>query len=473
MTIRRPKRKFFTPGFPNKRFRWWWAQHHHRKHASGVAPVVPPLTSFTINIPSGVKHIGGSGKATVSNPIPAEAAPHLTGIEWSSLNTNIATIDSTSGVITYKAVGNATIRATVNKGQPNEIHKDASLQVVALIATAFDVSIPAGDKAVGAAAITATLTNIQPSGASVAGVVWSTNNANIATVNANTGEINFVGAGSARISATLGTGPSAVTAHADITVVVPALKSFSVTVSNDPKVVGGTGTATATNANPPGAASRLSGVTWSSHANNVIQIDAQGHLQYKAEGTAVITGTVGNIYASANIAVTKPPVTSFNIASDTTPTVKGQVATFHIENVSPSSGDQSSLTFTSSNPAVARVTDAAAGTVLYVAGGDAEIQADIDGVTDHIGIHVLDASFSIAHPAAPIQVGQTHTFESVAASRLPANLDTSTIVWATTAHASIATVTPQGVLTAIGAGPVHITATVGNFVANYDVVIIP
>lgn len=424
----------------------------------------PALTDYSLSVSAEPKVVGGTAKVTPTNPVPAQAG--FTTPTWTSSAENIVRVtagtgnDRNSGMLEYRAKGTATITCRIGT-----IEKTVQIVVAAAPATSFDVSIPAGDKEVGGAHVTATLTNVLPAGASTAGVQWTSADPAKVQIDASSGEMTFLGAGTVQITATLGSGGSAVSANANVVVVEPALTSFTVTISNDPTAIGGTGTATATGAVPAGAAGRLSTVTWASNHANIVGVNAQGHLEYKAEGTARITGTVGSVTAYADITVTKPLVTSYNIASSGTPTVVGQTPTFRIENVSPANGDISSLTFESSDPSVVRIDDAATGTATYLAGGDAEIHAKIGNLDEQVGVHVLDASFTIRAPSAPVHVGDSVTLHIDSANKLPTNLNEDTIIWATTADASVATITSAGVLTAIGIGSAPVTASVGNFSA--------
>lgn len=122
--------------------------------------------------------------------------------------------------------------------------------------------------------------DVTPYNATDKSVTWSSGNTAVATVNATTGEVSGVAAGTATITATANDG-SGVTATCTVTVIVPV---SSVTITNAPTAdlfVNSKGTLSAT-VLPNDATDKT--VTWSSSDPDYVSINATTG-EYEVKGT--------------------------------------------------------------------------------------------------------------------------------------------------------------------------------------------
>ena len=120
-------------------------------------------------------------------------------ITWSSSNTSIATVSS-SGVVTAKAVGTATITATANDGSGKKATCSVTVKQYVTVVTLNKTSLSLNEG--GSETLTATIT---PSTASDKSVTWSSTNTSVATVDQN-GKVTAVSKGTATITATANDG---------------------------------------------------------------------------------------------------------------------------------------------------------------------------------------------------------------------------------------------------------------------------
>ena len=119
-----------------------------------------------------------------------------TGGSWSSSNTAVATVNSTTGVVTAVSAGTTNITYTLSNGCGSPVSASKTLTVSAN-ANAGTVS---GSSPLCAGA-TATYTSNGDAGGS-----WSSTNTAVATVNATTGVVTAVSAGTTNITYTVNSG---------------------------------------------------------------------------------------------------------------------------------------------------------------------------------------------------------------------------------------------------------------------------
>jgi len=168
---------------------------------------------------------------------------------------------------------------------------------------------PSGDVSVVAGQTTTLTATVAPANATNQTITWSSLNTGMATVNAQTGVVTGVNAGTATIRATAADG-SNVSADKNVTVTPAEVKVTSITItpSGDVSVaVGQTTTLTATVA-PANATNQT--ITWSSLNTGIATVNAQtGVVTGVSAGTATIRATAadGNgVSADKSITVTSP-----------------------------------------------------------------------------------------------------------------------------------------------------------------------
>ncbi|MBQ9902694.1 MAG: Ig-like domain-containing protein [Clostridia bacterium] len=204
---------------------------------------------------------------------------------------------------------------------------------------------------------TATLTaTVTPSG-STDSVTWTSSNTAVATVS--NGVVTAVGNGSATITAKAGSK----SATCSVTVTTPAT-GISLSQTSLSLTKGNTATLTAT-VTPSGSSDS---VTWTS-SNTAVATVSNGVVTAVGNGSATITAKAGSKSATCSVTVTTP-ATGISLSQTSLSLTKGNTATL-TATVTPS-GSTDSVTWTSSNTAVATVSN---GVVTAVGNGSATITA--------------------------------------------------------------------------------------------------
>ena len=138
-----------------------------------------------------------SAEATLGNPFTAPVLSGETvGVVYSSSKPEVATVNAETGEVTLVAVGNTTITAT---GPETETHlagtASYALTVSSKLTRALEFSAATASAILGEAFTAPTLSGVTE------GVVYSSSNTAVATVDAATGAVTLVGAGETTITA--------------------------------------------------------------------------------------------------------------------------------------------------------------------------------------------------------------------------------------------------------------------------------
>jgi uncharacterized protein YjdB len=305
-------------------------------------------------------------------------ASTVTGGVWSSSNSAIATVNAATGLVTAVAPGTVSITYSV-AASGGCSGADATRSVV-----------------VSAAPISGTLSGNQTIcegstsafTSTIAGGSWTSSNPAIASVNATTGLVTGVAAGTAIITYTvLGSGGCAS---------ATSTRTITINAGTNAGILGGTQSICVNN-NTAWTSTVLGGV-WSSGNAAVATVNAtSGVVTGVSAGTATITYTVSgtggcaDATASRTITVTAAPIAG--VLSGTQTICAGSSSSF-----SSSVGGGS---WSSSNPAVATV-NASTGLVNGISGGTATITYTVSGTG---GCSDATATRTITvnpRPAAPL-----------------------------------------------------------------------
>lgn len=163
---------------------------NNTKDIKGIWKIVP-VTSVSVSPTTKFVEVGGTETITAT-VLPVNASYKT--VIFSSSNTDVATVNSSTGVVTGVSAGSATITATSNNG------KTATAAVTSAISvTGISLDITSKDLSKG---YTFTLTpTVTPSNATTKTVSWSSSNTDIATVNSS-GVVTGVDLGAVTITAT-------------------------------------------------------------------------------------------------------------------------------------------------------------------------------------------------------------------------------------------------------------------------------
>ena len=408
-------------------------------HVTVKAKIIP-VTGVSLDHTS-LTLIEGESETLTATVAPENATDK--SVTWKSSNTSVAAVSS-SGVVTAKAAGVATITVTTNDGSKTaQCNVTVSVPVTGVSLNKTSLSMVVGE--------TQTLTaTVLPVDATDKSVTWSSSNTAVATVSAS-GVITAKAAGSATIMVTANDGGS--TATCAVTVSVP-VSGVSLDKTSLTLPVGDTQTLTAT-VSPSNASDKS--VAWSSGNTSVATVSSTGVVTAKAAGTTTITVTTkdGGKTATCNVTVVIP-VTGVSLDQMSLTMVAGDNRTL-TATVSPSDATDKSVTWSSSNTSVATVS--ATGVVTAKAGGSATIT-----VTTNDGGKTASCSVTVSVPVTGVSLNKTSLTlsegdtQTLTATVSPTTATDKEVTWASD-NETVATVTSSGAIVAKNAGTAVITVT--------------
>lgn len=438
--------------------------------------------SYTISVPSNIKTInsvdsitGNAGttqtvfksavnsfgvKSTDATPAKIKAISGNT-VKFTSTNANVASID-TNGTVSLKAKGSATVKMSVYASASATtplLEKSVNVTVKQPV-TGITITSANGSKTVDTGDTLQLTANVSPSNASDTSVTWSSNSTGIAQVST-TGLVTGVAAGTAVITAKANDGSNkSATFTVTVTKKVIKVTKISLSASTLLTKVGHTEKITAT-VTPTNADNRE--VTWSSSAPTVASVDQSGNIIAKSVGNATITVTAkdgSGVTATCWVNVTDIKVTSITL-NKTTLNIKTGATEQLTAKVQPTDATNSKVTWSSNVEGVATVDPT--GKVTAIKAGTTVITAtakDDSGISASCTVQVTVPTVKVTgitlnKTTASVVKGKT---VALTATVTPDTATDKTIKW-TTSNKNVATVSTDGVVTAVAAGTAIITAT--------------
>jgi uncharacterized protein YjdB len=393
---------------------------------------------------------------------PMSGGTDLTGlapITWGSSNSAAAVVNS-SGFVTGVAAGSANITAT-----SGSITASVGVTVAAVPVASVAVSLAAPAIQTGTTT-TATATTRDASNNILTGraVVFSSSNTGVATVNASTGVVNGVAAGTSTIFAT----SEGITGSATVTVTtgVP-VASVSVVLGSASIQVGATTTGTATTRDASNNVLVGKTITWSSSNPTVATVNAStGVVTGVGGGSANIVATADGVNGQASITVTVAPVASVTVTfgAASVQVAATMQATATLRDAANNVLTGRIVAWSSSNTSIATV-NSVTGIVTGVAVGTATIFATSEGITGQ-----AVATVSTTGPVATVIVGLnlisisagSTTNATATLKDAGNNIVSGTVTW-TSSNTAVATVNSStGLVSGVSAGTANIIGTSGS-----------
>jgi uncharacterized protein YjdB len=219
-------------------------------------------------------------------------------------------------------------------------------------------------------------------------------------------------------------------------------------------------------------------VTWRSSAPSVAFVDQYGSVNGVSEGSAIITVTTvdGGKTATCTFTVTSDtfsvPVTSVSL-SETSISLYIGASNWLFAIVMPEDATNKNVTWSSSNPAVATVSN---GTVIGVSVGSATITVTTadGGYSASCSVYVNSSTVSVtdvslSKTTLSLEVGDSETLTTTV---MPSNATNKSVSWSSSVP-SVVTVLPNGLVTAVSAGSatIAVTTTDGNFTATCTITV--
>lgn len=395
-------------------------------------------------------------------------------LNWTGISTFSAKVNVT-GTPTAAGTYSFTVKAENEKGSDSKTLvitvAPAPIHVVAVFVSPDVATLAPGHTVY----LTATLS---PDNATNQVVTWSSSHPAIATV-APSGLVTAINDGATTITATTQDGNKTDTATITVSSVSPPVSAtdINVTPSTVNLDVGDTYTLNvhfephdATNQN----------VTWSSSAPGVVSVAADGTIVGLTPGEADVTATAqdGGWTSYSHVKVKAKTVNVSGIAVTPKNLSLYTGATAYLSAIiTPVNATNQTIIWDSTAPAVASVDQY--GLVTTLASGDVTITATAQdgGLTDTASISVRD--YVIFIPVSGVTLSpSTVTLNSgdtrlLIATVLPNNATSQDVTWSTS-DAAVASIAPDGTLTALSGGTTRITVTTldGNKTAICDVTVV-
>ncbi len=423
-------------------------------HVSGYCP-------YTDIFPTGVsvkaekKTLGIGEKVNISATVYPENACS-TRVSWSSSDPSVASVYN--GVITAKAYGTTTITAETF----NEKKGTVTITVKEITAEKVTVSgLPEVDVFYIGDAFTLTA-QISPENVDNPTIVWSSSNEQVASVS-ETGSVTLLAEGKAEIRATASNG-----VFGKVAVVVKEKYVEAVEIAeSELDVLLGDQRNIAAKVSPSDAT--YPELTWTSENPDVVSVDGNGNMTAVGCGQTVITATARNgLSDSVVVRVSEIKAQSLEIQGAPSVLLGGTMSLTGA--FTPADTTVQDITWSVDNAEVASVspdgllTANGVGTVTVTA-----TQKDVSAtfVVEILPIKV-ESIVLTASTEENLSKDDTVTFS---AEVFPANATYPEITWSVS-DPEVATIDENGVLHALKAGKVTVTATAGDgFTSEYEVTV--
>lgn len=416
-----------------------------------VSKNIIDVTSVTLD-KSSLELVKGA-EATLSATVKPDDATNKT-VTWSTTDADVATVEN--GKVKAVGGGSATITAKAgDKSASCTVKVTVPVSSVSLDKTTLDMT--EGDQ-------TQLVATVNPADATDKAVVWSTDKADIATVDP-AGKVTAVAPGSATITVKAGDKSASCTVQVARRI-IPAT-GISVSPANlelfetEQRYI----LAYLTPSNSTDEAE------WSSDNPAVATVSKYGGVRAVAPGTANIIARVGSLSSSCALTVkAATPVESITLNKEESTIEKGQAETL-TATILPQEATFKTVSWTSSNNAVATVNSS--GVVTAHGGGKATITATSrNGLTAtcHVTVVVSVQSVTLS-PAGDLELN-VGSSASLTASVSPSDATDKTVTWES-GDITIATV-ENGVVTGVAKGGTTVTARAGGKSATVNVnVVVP
>ena len=380
-------------------------------------------------------------------------------VTYSSSDKSVATVSETGEVTALTAKGYSDITISVNDGFSVKtavcrvnVSKDCSGDIT-LSLNKSSLALVKGQYEQLIATITpddeCTENNV---------VTWTSSNTQVATVS--NGIVNAMGVGSATITATTtGTGVTVATCTVNVSSDCNS-GAVDVVMSETEKTIYKSSTlkltAEITTNNPCDEE-----ILWSSSDETVATVE-DGQITPLKYGTTVIRATArqnANSYAECNLTVAEKEVTDVTVTPQANRMYVGATQTMTAE-ITPDDADNKKITWSSSDETKATVSDK--GLVTAKASGSVTITATAaSGVTGSYTLQIADIEVTdivLNIEEVTLTVGGT---QQVTVDYVPGNATNKGLTWSSSDE-SIATVTSDGLIEAVGDGTTTILATTKN-----------
>lgn len=419
-----------------------------------------PLKKITVD-PATLTLKKGTSKTLSVKYDPADTTDDKT-VTWSSADEKIATVKN--GVVTAKATGTTKITATVGTHKA-ECTVTVNAKLTGIKVTPDKVTVEKGQKA------NLNVTYLPADTTDEKAVTWKSENESVATVDEN-GVVTAVAGGKTKVIATAKAN-NKITAVCEVKVPIHT-ESIALNKTEITDLLKGKTEKLEVSFIPSNTEDSRE-VKWTSSAADIAAVDANGTVKALKEGTATITATTadGKHTASCTVTVKEIHLTDVKLDEMKNPSelFKGEKHQIKIGLNPIDTTDNVIYTFASSDEKVVSVDKN--GMVTALKNGKATITITVKTTnTDFEKTLTYDITVEEI-PLESIEIkGDVTSLEEGKTTKLnvvfnPTNTtDDKTVVWSSS-DTKVATVDANGVVKAVKAGNVKITAKVGDKTAEY------
>ena len=420
-----------------------------------------PLTGISLDKTALELSKGQSSEALKVIYTPADTTDDKT-VTWSSADEEIATVKN--GVVTAKATGTTKITATVGTHKA-ECTVTVNAKLTGIKVTPDKVTVEKGQKA------NLNVTYLPADTTDEKAVTWKSENESVATVDEN-GVVTAVAGGKTKVIATAKAN-NKITAVCEVKVPIHT-ESIALNKTEITDLLKGKTEKLEVSFIPSNTEDSRE-VKWTSSAADIAAVDANGTVKALKEGTATITATTadGKHTASCTVTVKEIHLTDVKLDEMKNPSelFKGEKHQIKIGLNPIDTTDNVIYTFASSDEKVVSVDEN--GMVTALKNGKATITITVKTTnTDFEKTLTYDITVEEI-PLESIEIkGDVTSLEEGKTTKLnvvfnPTNTtDDKTVVWSSS-DTKVATVDANGVVKAVKAGNVKITAKVGDKTAEY------
>ena len=381
-------------------------------------------------------------------------------LSWTSSNTTVASV--ANGTVTAVAAGSATITASAGgKSASCQVTVKATQTVVEVESVTLDrheMTLTEGET-------NRLVATVSPSNATDKTISWATSNPAIVSVDKE-GNVKGVAVGTATVAASHGNLSDA----CKITVTASAVPVTSISLDKTTLALAEQDTYQLTATVKPDNATDKN-VTWSTANAAIATVSDNGLVTAVAEGTTTITAKAGDKTATCAVTVSKKVIPVTSVTLNKTSLALTEQETFQLAaTVSPDNATDKNVTWSSSNTAIATVSDN--GLVTAVAEGSMTITAKAGDKTATCTVTVSKKVIpvtSVTLNKTSLALTEQETFQ-LAATVSPDNATDKTVTWSSS-NTAVATVSSNGLLTAVQEGSATITAKAGDKTATCTVTV--
>ena len=381
-------------------------------------------------------------------------------LSWTSSNTAVASV--ANGTVTAVAAGSATITASAGG-------KSASCQVTVKAAQTVveveSVTLDRHEMTLTEGETNRLVAKVSPSNATDKTISWATSNPAIVSVDKE-GNVKGVAVGTATVAASHGNLSDA----CKITVTASAVPVTSISLDKTTLALAEQDTYQLTATVKPDNATDKN-VTWSIANAAIATVSDNGLVTAVAEGATTITAKAGDKTATCTVTVSKKVIPVTSVTLNKTSLALTEQETFQLAaTVSPDNATDKTVTWSSSNTVVATVSDN--GLVTAVAEGSTTITAKAGDKTATCSVTVSKKVIpvtSVSLNKTSLALTEQETFQ-LSATVSPDNATDKTVTWSSS-NTAVATVSSNGLVTAVQEGSATITAKAGDKTASCTVTV--